>query len=262
MKMYDKRYRFKSMHFSRFFSTFESSNYPMKRLILLLLFSTPLLAQSDFQKGEKQFLAGNYSQAKVYLEKAVVQNAVNAKALEYLGDIYCLNSQWENALPFYEKLLSIAPREADYFYKYGGVLGMIAKESNKFKALSLVAAIRGSFEKAIALDKNHVEARWALIELYLQLPAIVGGSEWKAEKYANQLIAISQVDGYLAKGYIAEYYNRYKTAESNYKKAISIGQSKITYEKLANLYRNKMNQPQKAAMVLADYKKLASSNNS
>lgn len=234
----------------------------MKRLICFLLFCTPLFAQTEFQKGEKQFLEGNYLQAQSLLESAISKSPDNAKALEYLGDIHCLNSKWEQALPYYEKLKSIAPNQANYFYKYGGVLGMIAKESNKFKALSLIGDIRESFEKAISLDKSHVEARWALIELYLQLPAIVGGSESKAEVYAKQLLAISPVDGYLAKGYIAEYFNRYKTAETNYKKAISIGQSKLTYEKLANLYRNKMNQPQKAAMVLADYKKIATTNNS
>ncbi len=234
----------------------------MKRLIWFLLFCTPLFAQNEFQKGEKQFLAGNYSQARSILEKVVAKNPANIKALEYLGDIESFAAHWDAALPYYEKLKSLAPNEANYFYKYGGVLGMIAKESNKFKALSLIGDIRESFEKAISLDKSHVEARWALIELYLQLPAIVGGSESKAEKYASQLIAISPVDGYLAKGYIAEYFNRYKTAETNYKKAISIGQSKLTYEKLASLYRNKMNQPQKAAMVLADYKKIVSTNNS
>jgi tetratricopeptide (TPR) repeat protein len=130
---------------------------------------------------------------------------------------------------------------------------MKAKESNKFKALGMIDEIKASFEKAIQLNPNHIEARWALIELYLELPGIVGGSEKKAQKYANELSKISPVDGYLSKGRIDEYFERYKEAEKNYKQAIAIGGSKTSYQKLANLYKNKMNQPEKAKLVLETY---------
>ena len=43
----------------------------------------------------------------------------------------------------------------------------------------MIGEVRDSFEKAIALNPKHIEARWALIELNLQLPGIVGGSESK-----------------------------------------------------------------------------------
>lgn len=234
----------------------------MKSILIFLLFSLPLIAQSEFQKGQKFFVSNNYSQAKILFESVVAQDPKNLQALEYLGDIHGFASEWDNALSYYSKLKVLAPNNANYYYKYGGVLGMIAKNSNKFKALSLIGEVRASFEKAIALNSQHIDARWALIELYLQLPAIVGGSESKANKYANQLLQISPVDGFLAKGHIAEYFNRYAAAEINYKKAINVGQSKVTYEKLANLYRNKMNQPKKAATVLADYKKKSTTNNS
>ena len=145
------------------------------------------------------------------------------------------------------------PSNANYYYKYGGCLGMKAKDSNKFKALGMIGEIKFSFEKTIQLNPNHIEARWALIELYLQLPGIVGGSERKAEKYANELLKISPVDGYLAKGHIAEYFKKYKDAEKQYRNAIAVSGSKTTYQKLADLYKNKMNQPQKAKTLLENY---------
>jgi hypothetical protein len=40
----------------------------------------------------------------------------------------------------------------------------------------------------------------------------------------------------LAKGYIDEYFSRYAKAESNYKKAHEIGNSKTTFQKLYDLY--------------------------
>ncbi|HEX8563221.1 MAG TPA: tetratricopeptide repeat protein [Flavobacterium sp.] len=234
----------------------------MRPILWLLFISFPLLAQTEFEKGEKLFLSGKYAQAKPVLESYIKSHAEHLQALELLGDIHGHLKQWEQALSYYQKLKTLRPRTAAYHYKTGGVLGMIAKESSKFKAFGMISNIRDSFEKAISLDPKHIEARWALIELYLQLPGIVGGSEKKANQYANQLMELSPVDGHLAKGHIAEYFERYAEAEKSYKKAIAAGKSKTSYEKLANLYKNKMKQPEKAKALLADYKKNLQTGNS
>jgi tetratricopeptide (TPR) repeat protein len=222
-------------------------------LKIILLFPLLIFAQSDFERGEKLFLQEKYVLAKPILEHFIKENPNHLKGLEYLGDIEGINKSWTKAISYYGKLVKLKPAEANYHYKYGGCLGMKAKESNKLKALGMIDEIKASFEKAIQLNPNHIEARWALIELYLELPGIVGGSERKAQKYANELLKISPVDGYLAKGRIAEYFERYKEAEKVYSKAIAIGGSKMTYQKLANLYKNKMNQPEKAKLVLETY---------
>ena len=91
-----------------------------------------------------------------------------------------------------------------------------------------------------------------MIEFYLQVPGILGGSEKKAQKYADELLVISPVDGYLSRGHIQEYFSRYNKAEIEFKKAFEIGQSKITFQKLYNLYTNKLKQTKKAeALKLA-----------
>jgi tetratricopeptide (TPR) repeat protein len=113
--------------------------------------------------------------------------------------------------------------------------------------------VRSSFEKAIQINPKHIEARWALIEYYLQLPAMLGGSESKATQYANELSKLSTVDGFLAKGRIAVYFERYANAEINYKKAYEIGQSKITYERLYDLYLNKFKDAKKANSLKQQY---------
>jgi uncharacterized protein HemY len=109
----------------------------------------------------------------------------------------------------------------------------------------MMGEIKSEFQSALKLNPNHIGARWP-IEIYLQLPMMAGGSEKKAIQYANELLRVSTVDGYLARGHIEEYYKRYAAAEKQYKKAIAIGQSATTYQKLADLYKNKMHQPEKA----------------
>ncbi len=211
-------------------------------------------SQTDFEKAEKLFLSKNYEQSKVLFENYLNNNPNNLKTLEYLGDIEGQFKSWDKAIYYYKKLKLIKPTEANYYYKYGGVLGMKAKSSNKFKALGMISEVKISFEKAISLNPKHIEARVALVELYLQLPGIVGGSEKKALLYANEIAQISAVDGYLSKGHIAEYFGRYKEAEVQYKKAVEISKSKNSYQILANLYKNKMGQPEKAKSILEEIK--------
>jgi tetratricopeptide (TPR) repeat protein len=220
---------------------------------IILLFPVLLYSQSNFEKAEKLFSQEKYALAKPIFESILLEDPNHLKTLEYLGDIEGINKSWDKAMSYYGKLKTLNPVNANYYYKYGGCLGMKAKECSKFKALGMISDIKFNFEKAIQLNPNHIEARWALIELYLQLPGIVGGSERKADRYATELLKISPVDGYLAKGHIAEYFERYKEAEKNYSKAIAIGGSKTSYKKLADLYKNKMNQPAKAKLLLENY---------
>jgi tetratricopeptide (TPR) repeat protein len=212
-------------------------------------------SQSNFDKAEKLFKEEKFEQSQSLFESVLKTNSSDLKTIEYLGDIAGHYKSWDKAIGYYKKLKLLKPSEADYHYKYGGALGMKAKESNKFKALGMIDEVKASFEKAISLNPKHIESRWALIEIYIQLPGIVGGSESKAIKYSNELLRLSPVDGYLSRGHIEEYFKRYATAEQQYKKAIIAGGSKTSYQKLASLYKNKMRDPEKAKTVLETYNK-------
>ncbi|QSB27889.1 lipopolysaccharide assembly protein LapB [Flavobacterium sp. CLA17] len=219
----------------------------MKQLLFILLF-TPLLiwSQSNFEKAEKLFHVKKYDEAQLLFEAILKTRPSDIKTIEYLGEIAAYHKSWIKAGEYYKKLKELKPTEAEYFYKYGGALAMRAMEVNKLKALGMVEDMKGAFEKAIVLNPKHIPARWALIELYLQLPGILGGSESKALSYSNELAALSLVDGYMSKGRIDEYFKRYASAEKYYIKANEIGKSKTTFQKLYNLYLNKLKDPKKA----------------
>jgi len=218
-------------------------------LTFFLLFPLLILAQTNFDKAEMLYKEGKHEQAQIIFENIIKENPSNLKVIEYLGDIAGHNKSWDKALGYYKKLKQLKPYEANYYYKYGGVLGMKAKESNKFKALAMIGEVKQSFEKAIELNPKHIEARWGLVIFYINLPGILGGSETKAIKYSNELLKLSPVDGYLSRGQIDEYFERYSEAEEQYKKAIAAGSVKKGPQMLANLYKNKLNQPEKAAKI-------------
>jgi tetratricopeptide (TPR) repeat protein len=228
----------------------------MKRIVLIILFFPILLwSQANFEKAEQLLEVGKTDQARLLFETIVKENPSHLKSIEHLGDIAGQNKSWDKALLYYKRLKQLQPTEANYYYKYGGALGMKAKEVNKFKALGMIDEIKSSFEKTIVLDPKHKESRWALVVLYLQLPGIIGGSEAKAIAYSNELMRLSPLDGYLSKGYIEEYLGRNKKAELNYIKAFELNNSKLAFQKLYNLYLYKMKNSDKAQQLKEQFEK-------
>ncbi|GAA4077010.1 hypothetical protein GCM10022389_23560 [Flavobacterium cheonanense] len=213
------------------------------------------MAETDFEKAEKLYKQEKYDQAKTLFESYLKSNPNHYKTVEYLGDIAGHQKKWDEAIKQYKVLKTQFPKTANYWYKYGGALGMKAKSVNKFKALGMIDDVENAFLTAAKLDVKHIDSRWALVMLYIELPGIVGGSESKAVKYSNELMELSKVDGYLSKGYIDEYFNRYKKAEANYIKAHEIGNSKTTFQKLYNLYLNKIKDKAKATKLKEQFDK-------
>ncbi|MFT4696985.1 MAG: tetratricopeptide (TPR) repeat protein [Flavobacteriaceae bacterium] len=217
----------------------------MKYIFLFLLVPCITIGQSIGNEVEQLFQKKEYVKAVTILKSHINSNPQDIEALELLGDAYGHQEKWDDAITQYKLLVQKDNANANFHYKYGGSLGMKALSANKFKALTLIGDIKEEFHAAVNLDPNHIEARWALVELYMQLPGIVGGSKKKSLQFAEELQVISPVDGYLAKGYIFEYDDKPQLAKKNYIKAIEIGGSLTCFEKLTNLYKNE-NQPQKA----------------
>lgn len=224
--------------------------------IIVFIFFMPLfvISQNNFEKGEKLFLQEKYALAKPLFELHLKENPSHLMTMEYLGDISIHQKDWDKALFYYQTLKKLKPSVANYYYKYGGALGLKSKAGGKWVAIQLIDDLKASFEKVLILEPKHIEARWALIEYYLKVPGLFGGSEKKAQAYANELMKLSVVDGYLSRAHIDEYFERFKSAEKNYLKAIEVGGSKATYDRLAVLYKTKLHQPDKAIKILETYK--------
>ncbi|MFT5103250.1 MAG: tetratricopeptide (TPR) repeat protein [Candidatus Latescibacterota bacterium] len=218
----------------------------MKRFLFIFLCLPSLIgAQNSYEQATLYFQQEAFQMAKPIFEAALRQDPTNQITREYLGDIASYRKDWDSAIEFYEGLVEYDDTSANYHFKYGGALGMKALSINRLRAVSYIGEIKAHFEKAAMLDPEHIDVRWALVEFYIQLPGIIGGSERKAIKFANELGEISQVDGHLSNGYIAEYSGRENDAEMFYKRAIAVGGSPHTYTKLANHYE-KINKPKEA----------------
>jgi tetratricopeptide (TPR) repeat protein len=221
----------------------------------ILLFFSSLCFQSDLEKGKYLFQSKKYDEAIICLKKALLDDSNNLEINELLGDVYGHQMKWDLSIFYYRKIIELSPKTANFHYKHGASMGMKAKAVSKLKALGMVDDIKLAFETAAKLDHSHIDTRWALVMFYIELPGILGGSEKKALAYAKELMAISKVDGLMAKGHIEEYFERYEKAEKNYQSAHDIGQSKTTFKKLHNLYLYKLKNKTKAQELYKTYYK-------
>jgi len=211
------------------------------------------IGQSTLDTVADLFKQKKYSEAQYKTADYLKSHPKDLKAIELLGDSYGYQKNWDDAISTYKKLVDIDPKSANYQYKYGGVMGFKALAVSKIEALGMIGDIKEAFTKAAELDPAHTNTRWALVEFYMQLPGILGGSKSKALKYADELYNLSKVDGYLAKGYIYEYDEEPDFAEKYYKLAIKEGGSLWCYDKLTEFYE-KQKQPEKALNNLEEAK--------
>ena len=147
----------------------------------LFIFLIPLFSfsQSNFEKAEKLFNQEKYALAKPLFENELKDSPNHIKTIEHLGDISVHLNNLDKAISYYRMLIKLQPNEANFYYKYGGALGLKSQAGGKWVAIRLIGDMKSSFEKAISLKPNHLEARWAMIEYYLQVPGLFGGSEKK-----------------------------------------------------------------------------------
>lgn len=194
----------------------------MQKFLLILLCPSFLIGQNYVQEVEALFETKNYTQAVHKLEGYLSKTPQDLVLLELMGDAYGFQNNWDNAVSYYKQLRDRVPENATYHYKYGGVLGKLAKEGSKLKALGLISKVKTAFFKAAELDPADKKVRWAMVELYTQLPVFLGGSYDKAMVYASELEALSKPHGYFSKAYVYENYNRVALAKTFYKKGLNV----------------------------------------
>jgi tetratricopeptide (TPR) repeat protein len=216
----------------------------MDKYFCIFLMSSICFSQASIEKAEAFIFKKEFKNAQNEMTIFLKTKPEDKQAIELLGDVYGYQKKWDEAIEHYKTLTKKQPNSANYQYKYGGALGMKALGISKLKALGIIGDVKSAFLKAAELDPKHVDARWALVELYVSLPGIVGGSFSKALKYAEELQKLSEVDGYLAKGYVYEYDDEPELAEKYYKQAIQVGGSVTCYEKLTSFYEGQ-NEPEK-----------------
>jgi len=151
-------------------------------------------------------------------------DTVNAKTQaqrEELSQLFAATTAYEKSFELLEELAAEFPDNIDYQFLLGGVSGILASELPRTKSLPYVKAMKNAFEAAAQLDPTSLEVQVVLLELYTELPWILGGSNKRAEETLEIIKSLSVIEGFLATGYFYRYTNKNKEALVAYLNAIN-----------------------------------------
>lgn len=128
----------------------------------------------------------------------------------------------DTAATLLEQAASRDPQNAEVHYLLGIAYGAQAEKASVFRQASLARKTRDEFERAVALDPNHLDARFSLVQYYVEAPAFLGGGEEKARDQANAIAARNPGYGHRAFAFIDTHEKQYAAAVAELDEALKI----------------------------------------
>lgn len=172
------------------------------------------------EEGIKLFEAGQYGAARTALEAAAREDPKDARVTLLIGRACLAADDVESAVAWIEKAVALDPKSSENELWLGRAYGQQAIRANILKQASLAGKVKKAFDKSVELDANNLDARFSLIEFYLQAPGIMGGSVEKARKEAAEIARRDPMRGHRAAGRIAEYEQKFDAALAAYERAV------------------------------------------
>jgi tetratricopeptide (TPR) repeat protein len=163
----------------------------------------PALAQ-----GLELFRKGQRTGAEPLLREGLGALPDHVEGLLALARIYLGWDDHESALPRAEEAARLAPDSSETQLILAQARGLKAREISRLRAMLMVGDIRSGFERAVALDPRHLEARLSLMEFYLQAPSLAGGDLDKAREQAEAAVALEPRAGLPALARVAAAQGR------------------------------------------------------
>ena len=107
----------------------------------------------------------------------------------YLGEIAFRRNDTEKATAHFEKAVVAAPTVSRYHHRLGDAYGRAAQDASVFSALGLAKKCLRSFQRAVELDPDNLDARFSLFTFYRGAPALIGGGASRAAAEAAAIKA-------------------------------------------------------------------------
>ena len=156
--------------------------------------------------------------------RIIALDSIESKTLaqeEELALLYASTRAFEQSFDILSSLTKENPDNYDYQFLLGGIAGTLASEVSQVKSLSYVRAMKTAFERAALIAPDSLIAQLVLLELYTELPWVLGGSNKKANRALSAVQSLSTIEGFLAAGYYYRTTKKNKEALVAYLSAVN-----------------------------------------
>ncbi len=156
--------------------------------------------------------------------RIIALDSIESKTLaqeEELALLYASKRAFEQSFDILVSLANDQPTNYDYQFLLGGIAGILASEVSQVKSLSYVRAMKIAFERAALIAPDSLIVQLVLLELYTELPWVLGGSNKKANRALSAVQSLSTIEGFLAAGYYYRTTKKNKEALVAYLSAVN-----------------------------------------
>lgn len=159
-----------------------------------------LCAQAAANEYAPLLKARKYAEVERIANARLAQEPANADALTAKSEAIRgagAAGRLEEAVKLGEQCVAAHPQVSTCHLALGNALGTKAMSNGIMSAMGYAGAIRDEFKRAVELDPQNMDARFSLLQYYMQAPAIVGGGSGKAQALAAQTAAVNPEGGKL-----------------------------------------------------------------
>jgi tetratricopeptide (TPR) repeat protein len=189
-------------------------------LLLFFLLSLGSLRAANLTEAVRYYERGEFQRAAESLASSSQTSPDNASIHFWLGKSYMKLHKWDDAVRELEMAVQLDPARSDYHLWLGRAYGEKAARASFFTAPSWARKLRTEFETAVKLAPDNVDARFDLLEFYLEAPGIIGGGRDKAEAQVKEIFRINPRLGYTAQARVYEDMKKYGLARAELERAV------------------------------------------
>jgi tetratricopeptide (TPR) repeat protein len=175
-------------------------------LVLISQVKTPFVTY-DYQSDSR------YKKELEFLKKK--ESGKSTAVIRSIAELSYYYNDWDTAIDYYKHLIVNVPTAENYF-KLGVAAARKSLEVAQFFSVSYVVSARKLVLKAHEMEPRNKVFLNLLIQLYAEIPTLLGGSMAFAEKKADELMAIDSLGGRMMQGYLFELKNDFKASKSLY----------------------------------------------
>ena len=126
------------------------------------------------------------------------------------------------AIRILEKAVAQTPGSADAHFHLANAHAEEGMKAGMLRARKHISKMREGYERAIALDPKHIEARVGLVQFHTAAPGFMGGSYDEALERARQIKAIDAVEGHRAYALVYSHQKKLDLARNEYAAALRV----------------------------------------